>query len=239
MRRQWHASPGPAADRRCRRRRRHFRRSARTGRVLRGLRRTLPVATSLNAKDSILDAHPLNVGVPGTYSRRCAYEAVAAADLIVFVGSQAGGQVTHFWQLPAAGTPIVQIDINPLISAVTTRTPAGRRGRQLALAGLLALAPKTPPARSAWLAQLQAFKDASRKQADAYSTGNRNPMRPEEIAASSLRPCRRMRSWCRTPDIRDVDRADGGFAIPISAISAAPVRWAGLAGRHGGAVRRA
>ena len=145
---------------------------------------TLPVATSLNAKDCILDAHPLNVGVPGTYSRRCANEAVAAADLIVFVGSQAGGQVTHFWQLPAAGTPIVQIDINRLmIGRNYPNTLPVVADAKLALAGLLALAPKTPPARSAWLAQLQAFKDAWRKQADAYSTGNRNPMRPEEIAA--------------------------------------------------------
>ena len=145
---------------------------------------TLPVATSLNAKDCILDAHPLNVGVPGTYSRRCANEAVAAADLIVFVGSQAGGQVTHFWQLPAAGTPIVQIDINPLmIGRNYPNTLPVVADAKLALAGLLALAPKTPPARSAWLAQLQAFKEAWRKQADAYRTGNRNLMRPEEIAA--------------------------------------------------------
>ena len=38
----------------------------------------LPVATALNAKDCIVDSHPLNLGVPGTYSRRCANRAVAA-----------------------------------------------------------------------------------------------------------------------------------------------------------------
>jgi len=73
----------------------------------------LPVATSLSAKDCVLDAHPLNVGVVGRNSRRCANEAVSAADLVIFIGSQTGGLVTHFWQAPAVGTPVVHIDSNP------------------------------------------------------------------------------------------------------------------------------
>jgi acetolactate synthase I/II/III large subunit len=146
---------------------------------------SLPVATSLNAKDCVLDAHKLNVGVPGTYSRRCANEAIAAADLVIFVGSQAGGQVTHFWQVPAAGTPMIQIDINPLmIGRNYPDTLPVLADARLALAGLTALAPKAPPAgRSAWLAQVQQLKDVWRKGADTYRTASGNPMRPEELGA--------------------------------------------------------
>jgi acetolactate synthase I/II/III large subunit len=146
---------------------------------------SLPVATSLNAKDCVLDAHPLNVGVPGTYSRRCANQAVTEADLVVFVGSQAGGQVTHMWQVPAAGTPIVQIDINPLhIGRNYPDTLPVLGDAKLALAGLAALAPAEPPAgRGAWLARIKELKEEWRKGADAYRQASHNPMRPEELAA--------------------------------------------------------
>src|SRR4051794_13384675 len=60
----------------------------------------IPVATSLNGKDSIPGAHPLSVGVVGSYSRESANRAVNAADLVCFVGSETGGMTTHFWAVP-------------------------------------------------------------------------------------------------------------------------------------------
>ena len=47
---------------------------------------SVPVATSLNAKGAIPENHPLSAGVVGTYSRKCANEIVAEADLVVFAG---------------------------------------------------------------------------------------------------------------------------------------------------------
>jgi acetolactate synthase I/II/III large subunit len=73
----------------------------------------LPVATSLNGKETILDAHPLNVGVVGSYSRWCANRVVSEADLVLFVGSHTGDQVTNDWTVPRIGTPVIQIDIDP------------------------------------------------------------------------------------------------------------------------------
>jgi acetolactate synthase-1/2/3 large subunit len=144
---------------------------------------SLPVATSLSAKDCIVDTHPLNVGVPGSYSRQCANQAVVAADLVIFVGCQAGGMVTHFWRVPLPGTPIVQIDINPvLIGRNYPDTVPVVADAKLALAALAALAPAKPPAgREAWLARIRDLKSAWRETADVYRTGSRNPMRPEEI----------------------------------------------------------
>src|SRR5690349_11768739 len=57
----------------------------------------IPVATSLNGKDSIPGTHGLSVGVAGTYSRESANRVVAAADLVCFSGSSAGGLTTHGW----------------------------------------------------------------------------------------------------------------------------------------------
>src|SRR6266581_2835813 len=59
------------------------------------------------------DDHPLNVGVPGTYSRWCANRVVAEADLVFFIGSHAGGQVTTNWQVPKPGVAAIQLDIDP------------------------------------------------------------------------------------------------------------------------------
>jgi acetolactate synthase-1/2/3 large subunit len=73
----------------------------------------IPVATSLNAKDVIPTVHPLCVGVVGSYSRESANRVVSAADLVCFIGTEAGGMTTHVWNVPKVGTAVVQIDIDP------------------------------------------------------------------------------------------------------------------------------
>ncbi len=73
----------------------------------------IPVATSLNGKDSIPGVHPLSLGVVGTYSRASANRIVSEADLVIYVGSETGGMTTHFWQIPAFGSNTIQIDIDP------------------------------------------------------------------------------------------------------------------------------
>jgi acetolactate synthase I/II/III large subunit len=73
----------------------------------------IPVATSLNGKDSIPGTHALCAGVAGTYSRESANRVVNRADLVCFIGTETGGMTTHFWSVPKIGTPAIQIDINP------------------------------------------------------------------------------------------------------------------------------
>ncbi len=74
---------------------------------------SIPIATSLNGKEIILEHHPLNVGVVGSYSRWCANRVVSEADLVLFIGSHTGDQVTNDWTVPRPGTPVIQIDIDP------------------------------------------------------------------------------------------------------------------------------
>jgi len=74
---------------------------------------SIPVATSLNGRGSIVEDHPLSVGVVGSYSRWCANRVVAEADLVLFVGSHTGDQVTNGWTIPKLGTMVIQIDIDP------------------------------------------------------------------------------------------------------------------------------
>ena len=73
----------------------------------------IPIATSLNGKDTIASTHPLNVGVVGTYSRGSANKVVLEADLVCFIGTETGGMTTHFWTIPKLGVKAIQIDTDP------------------------------------------------------------------------------------------------------------------------------
>ncbi len=108
-------------------------------------RLSIPVATSLNAKEIIPDDHPLAVGVPGSYSRWCANRALSEADLVLFIGSHTGGQVTNGWTIPAdrhgchpdghrAGRTGSQLPQRCLAARrrQAGRTAADRRGRSAA-----------------------------------------------------------------------------------------------------------
>ena len=73
----------------------------------------VPVAYSLDGKGIIPEAHPAAVGVVGSYSSKSANRVVSEADLVIFVGSDVGDQVTCNWQIPRMGTRVIQIDADP------------------------------------------------------------------------------------------------------------------------------
>ena len=70
----------------------------------------IPVAYSLDGKGIIPEDNPAAVGVVGSYSSKSANRVVSEADLVIFVGSDVGDQVTCNWQIPRMGTTVIQID---------------------------------------------------------------------------------------------------------------------------------
>jgi acetolactate synthase-1/2/3 large subunit len=145
----------------------------------------IPVATSLNGKDSIPGTHPLSVGVVGSYSRESANRMVNQADLVCFIGTETGGMTTHFWAVPKIGTPAIQIDINP--EAIGRNYPLqasvlGDARTVLARMGELA-DPRTAAKRKPWIQQTQTI---CREWYDKYRPlleSDAVPMRPERICA--------------------------------------------------------
>lgn len=73
-----------------------------------------PIATSLNGKETVPADHPLAIGIPGLYARASANQIIVEADLVMYVGSQTGSQVTLTWQVPPTSTRVVHLDIEPL-----------------------------------------------------------------------------------------------------------------------------
>jgi acetolactate synthase-1/2/3 large subunit len=150
---------------------------------------SIPVATSLNGKDSIPGTHPLSVGVVGSYSRESANRVVAAADLVCFVGTSAGGMTTHVWAVPKIGTPAVQIDIEP--EHLGRNYPLKARvlaDAKTALAQMLAQCDRASARRrAAWLERVRAIGAEWRAKYRAMLESDAAPIRPERICAELTR----------------------------------------------------
>jgi acetolactate synthase-1/2/3 large subunit len=143
----------------------------------------IPVATSLTAKGAIPDNHPLSVGVVGTYSRACANRAVSEADLVFFIGTHAGGQITAVWKVPAPGTRVIQLDLDPeqlgrnYVNAVSLNADAKVGLRAM----ISAAAKKSADAARAWPGRVQQLVAEWRAAYEPMRGSDAIPMRPERI----------------------------------------------------------
>lgn len=143
---------------------------------------SIPVVTSLDAKDVLPEGHPLNGGVAGTYSRACANKIVNAADLVIFAGSVIGDHISHNWTLPRQDVPVIQIDIDPAQLGRNYPGALGLPGDARSILEQLAQAcPRQ--VRAAWKDRVQGFvkewndAEASAKACDSV------PIRPERLCA--------------------------------------------------------
>ncbi len=144
---------------------------------------SIPVATSLNAKVMFPSDHPLAVGVPGSYSRACANQALCEADLVFFIGSHAGGQVTNGYTIPPRGTPAIQLDINPAEIGRNYPVKVGLQGDvRDTIRRMLARAEPVSPRRS-WIGRVQELVDTWKQGVSALVASDNVPMRPERLCA--------------------------------------------------------
>jgi len=142
----------------------------------------IPVATSLNAKAAMLDKNPLNVGVVGVYSRECANKAVAEADLVFFIGSHTGGQVTVSWKVPAPGTPVIQLDIDAEELGRNYPNAVSLIGdAKVTLRHMINAAGKPAAGAKAWVGRVQQLVAEWRAVAEPLMNSNAVPMRPERV----------------------------------------------------------
>jgi acetolactate synthase-1/2/3 large subunit len=142
-----------------------------------------PIATSLNGKDTVPGDHPLNVGVPGLYSRASANHVLLEADLVMYVGSQTGSQLTLSWQVPAPDTSVIHLDIEPAeLGRHFANTVPLLADARLGLARLLvALADADPGDRAAWVERAQELGRRWREAVRPQTESEQLPMRPERL----------------------------------------------------------
>lgn len=141
----------------------------------------IPVATSMNAKGAIADDHPLSVGVTGTYSRACANRSLHAADLVFFIGSHTGGQVTTNWNLIQRSARVIQLDVDASELGRNYPNAASLCGDAKATLRRLIDAVDKPRKNAAWTKEVQAFVAEWRADAETFRNSDAVPMRPERV----------------------------------------------------------
>ena len=143
----------------------------------------IPVATSLNGKDTFLGTHPLSVGVVGSYSRASANRVVGEADLVCYVGSKTGGMTTHFWQVPAPGIDAIQIDLEPAEIGRNYSLNAAVQGDAKTVLAVMAAQMDTNTAakRGAWAARAREIVADYRAEYEPLFTSDAIPIRPERM----------------------------------------------------------
>ena len=143
----------------------------------------IPVITSLNAKETIPDQHPLSVGISGTYSRACANQTLAEADLVFFVGSRAGGMVTAMWNLPARTAKVIQLNIEAAELGRNYPAAVALLGdAKVTLGRLIETAKrKSPEAAAAWTGRVRQLVSEWRRGAEVERNSEAVPMRPERV----------------------------------------------------------
>ena len=142
---------------------------------------SIPVATSLNAKTAIPDGHPLSVGVCGSYSRTCANRLVSEADLVLYIGSHTGSQVTNEWTVPSLDTTVIQIDIDPSELGRSYPAKATLQGDARACLRRLmeVLEPLGP--RTEWVNRAQELVAEWREGVSEVANSDGSPIRPERL----------------------------------------------------------
>lgn len=142
---------------------------------------SIPVATSLAGKETILENHPLNLGVVGRYSRWCANRIVSEADLVLFIGSGTGDLVTNNWRIPRMGTPVIQIDINPTELGRSYPNAVGLMGDAKVTVQRLKELLKSRNSMNKWAQYAQKIVKEWREEMEPLRSSDATPIRPERI----------------------------------------------------------
>jgi acetolactate synthase-1/2/3 large subunit len=139
-----------------------------------------PITTTLDAKSTMIESDTLFRGMAGLYGRSCTNHMIAQADLVIYVGSNTSDHTTGGWKLPKSGTPIIQIDIDPVEigrnypNTIGILADVGK--------GLEALtAAATRVERSEWLASSKQLVDAWWQEQMPELTRDEVPMRPQRL----------------------------------------------------------
>jgi acetolactate synthase-1/2/3 large subunit len=144
-------------------------------------RLSIPVATSLHGKAAIRGDHPLSLGIAGTYSRWCANRIVAEADLVFFIGSHTGSQVTFNWRIPRVSTPVLQLDIDPAEIGRSYPQAVGLVGdAKVTLQRMIEMI-EQPLGRPQWTQHARDLVNQWRHEVQASLNSDATPIRPERI----------------------------------------------------------
>lgn len=90
------------------------------------IRLDIAVATSISGQGSLAETSTNCLGVVGSNGGTDeTWEAMAGADLVVFMGCRAGSTTTSRWEAPQPGTRVVHCDVDPMVVGAVLPTEVG------------------------------------------------------------------------------------------------------------------
>jgi thiamine pyrophosphate-dependent acetolactate synthase large subunit-like protein len=154
-------------------------------------RGAIPMITAYGRNDAVPNAHPLYVGPLGRAGSPEAAAICRRADLIVAVGSRLAHFTTHFdHRSIAAGTPIVQIDVDGRdigrYYPVAVGIQADARAACEALLDALAR-DDARPAPAEWRAEAEALRAQRQARLAAEASLSKTPLKPQRVYAELRR----------------------------------------------------
>jgi acetolactate synthase-1/2/3 large subunit len=146
-------------------------------------RLTAPVATSLGGRGIVPTRHPLSVGVVGNYSAPPANRIVHGAEMVLFVGCHTGDQVTHTWRVPPLGTPVVQVDIDPVELGRSYPRTLGLMGDPKTTLAKMIMALGQMDRDRAYAVEAQRIVDSWQAETEPLRASDAVPIRVERLCA--------------------------------------------------------
>ena len=151
----------------------------------------IPVATSISGQGSLAETHPNCVGVVGSNGGTDeTWEAMAGADLVIFMGCRAGSTTTSRWEAPKPGTRIVHFDVDPMVIGAVLQTEVGVPGDlRLSLEALNAELDRRDGTEQKFggAAHVADIRRRKFEKCDALAQSNSAPIRPERVIATLQR----------------------------------------------------
>lgn len=150
----------------------------------------IPVATSISGQGSLAETHPQALGVVGSNGGTDqTWEAMEAADLVIFMGCRAGSTTTSRWEAPKPGARIVHFDSDPMVIGANYPTEVGVvADLRLALAAVNAVLDKRGQGGASF-GGAAAVEDIRRRKFDVFdrfAASDETPMRPERVIAALM-----------------------------------------------------
>lgn len=148
---------------------------------------SIPVGTSINGKGSIVETHPLSLGVVGgNGARPYANDILAGCDLLILVGTRTDSTTTQNWTLPPKqpGPKVIHIDVDPWQLGNNYRTQAGLIGdARLVLEDLGAALGRmdVDGDRRVWLDGIAAAKRDYFESQLAFMRSDSQPIKPQRV----------------------------------------------------------
>src|SRR5207245_1012087 len=104
------------------------------------------------------------------------------ADLVFFIGSHAGGQVTNNWMFPRLGMKVIQLDIDPQeLGRNYPNTVSILGDAKVALRRLIEAAPARTAAAARWPQRVRQLIAEWRDEHEPMRHSDASPIRPERI----------------------------------------------------------